>query len=252
MTVDTEWIEIDVPGEGPLRAYLSRPAQVGRQTPTPAVVVAHELFGVNADIRQVTETLAEHGFLAVAPQFYHRTAGADVEFPRDDEGRRTGFEHLHRLEREQARADVRAVLDHLAERPDTTSAIGMLGFSAGGHLAFLAATTEPIPATAVLYGGWLPTTGIPLSRPEPTLDRAGDLAGELLYLVGGQDAVISDTEVDQIRDALAQAGPQHRVVVYPQAEHAYFWPGTSAHDAGATADSWRLVLELFDRTLRGR
>jgi carboxymethylenebutenolidase len=250
--ISTEWIDIEVPGEPAMRAYLCRPDtdRPAADRPAPAVIVCHELFGVTADIRQVAETLAGHGFLAVAPQFYHRTASADVELTRDDDGRRTGFEHLHRLQRDQALADVQAVLTYLSDRDDTAPDVGLLGFSVGGHLAFLAATALPIAGTVVLYGGWLPSTDIPLGRPDPTLALAAGIAGELLYLVGGRDALIPDTQVKEIREALQAAGVRHEVVVYPAAGHAYFWPGTPGYDAAATDDSWRRLLAFLDRTLR--
>jgi carboxymethylenebutenolidase len=262
--ISTEWIEIEVPGAPPMRAYLARPDSSSTRTAPgqpAAVIVCHELFGVNPDIQEVTKTLAEQGFLAIAPQFYHRSADPDLKLVRDDEGRRIGFEQLHLLERDQALADVQAVLTYLGTRTDTDrpdpdqpgAGIGLLGFSAGGHLAFLAATALPIAGTVVLYGGWLASTGIPLSRPEPTLGLAAGITeqgGELLYLVGGRDTLIPDTQVKQLREELDVAVVRHEVIVYPEAEHAYFWPGTPSYDADATADSWRRLLAFFDRSLR--
>ena len=58
----------------------------------------------------------------------------------------------------------------------------MIGFSAGGHLSYLAACRLPISRTAVLYGGWLPTTDIPMSQPSPTLDLTrGSAAGSCTW-----------------------------------------------------------------------
>ena len=160
LTVPAGWIELAVPDERPMSAYVSRPDSVE----TAAIVVCHELFAVTGDIRGAADRLAAQGYLVVAPQFYHRWAGPRVELPRDDEGRAAGFGYLYKVTRDTALADMRAVLDHLGDRP-----AGVLGFSAGGHLAYLAATQLPIRATAVLYGGWLPSTDIPLSQPSPTL-----------------------------------------------------------------------------------
>ena len=60
----------------------------------------------------------------------------------------------------------------------------MVGFSAGGHLSYLAACRLPIERTAVLSGGWLPSTDIPMRGPTPTLELTPEITGRLLYLVG--------------------------------------------------------------------
>jgi len=127
------------------------------------VIVAHELFGVTADIRGVVDELARRGHTAIAPAFYHR-ALPDAELSRDAAGRETGFALLRQLTREQAIADVAATMRFLGNRP-----IAMVGFSFGGHIAYLAATRLDLVATVVLYGGWLTGTEIPLSQPDPTV-----------------------------------------------------------------------------------
>jgi carboxymethylenebutenolidase len=222
-------------------AYLARP--VGRAAPV-AVVVAHELFAVNPDIRGVADGLAEAGYLAIAPEFYHRHAERGRWLERTDAGRREGFALLHRLRREEALADVDACLSWLSARPGIQRT-AVIGFSAGGHLAYLAACRLPVSRTAVLYGGWLPTTDIPLSRPTPTLDLTPGISGRLVYLVGEDDALIDAGQRGKIRAALEQAGIEHELVTYPGVAHAFFWPGTPAFDQKARDDAWTRILSLL-------
>ena len=145
-----------------LPAYVARPAA----DPAPTgVIVAHELFGVNPDIRGVADDLAGAGYLAIAPEFYHRDAPPGRWLERDDAGRQEGFGYLHRLGREQALADVAAAMAWLCAEPGIER-VAVVGFSAGGHLSYLAACRLPVSRTAVLYGGWLPGTDIPLSQPD--------------------------------------------------------------------------------------
>ena len=68
------------------------------------------------------------------------------------------------LGRDQALADVAASLRWLRSEPGVER-VAMVGFSAGGHLSYLAACRLPVSRTAVLYGGWLPGTDIPMSQP---------------------------------------------------------------------------------------
>jgi carboxymethylenebutenolidase len=224
-----------------LPAYLARPVAVPAAT---GVIVAHELFGVNPDIRGVADDLASAGYLAVAPEFYHRDAEPGRWLERDDDGRREGFGYLHRLRRDQALADVAAAMAALRSEPEIER-VAMIGFSAGGHLSYLAACRLPVSRTAVLYGGWLPTTDIPLSQPVPTLAETPGITGRLLYLVGEDDALIDAGQRGQIRQALTAAGIDHELVTYPGVAHAFFWPGTPAFSRPARDDAWARILALL-------
>jgi carboxymethylenebutenolidase len=234
-------IEIPVADGTSLPGYLARPAT----DPAPAaVIVLHELFGVNPGIRGVADDLAGAGFLTIAPEFYHRDAPPGRWLERDDAGRQEGFEYLHRLRRDQALADVAAGLGWLRSQPGIER-VAAVGFSAGGHLSYLAACRLPVSRTAVLYGGWLPSTDIPMSQPTPTLDLTPGITGQILYLVGEDDALIDAGQRKQIRTALAAAGVDHELVSYPGVGHAFFWPGTPPFSREAREDAWRRILALL-------
>lgn len=231
-------------GTAPMHGYLRAPAS----TPKGAIIVAHELFGVNADIRRVVDHLAALGYLALAPEHYHRVAAPGETLARDDAGRERGFFYLRQLSRDDVVADVGAAMRELAARPGVAGRVGMLGFSAGGHLAFLAATRLPLVATAVLYGGWLTGGDLPIAKPEPTLEAAPGIArqrGKLLFIVGGKDALIRPEQVAVIRSKLADAQVAHEIVVYPEAAHAFFWEGTPAFDRAARDAAWVRVEAFF-------
>ena len=241
MTITSELIQIPVVDGTTLQAYLSRPAAV----PAPAgVIVAHELFGVNPDIRGVADDLAAAGYLTIAPEFYHREAPPGRWLGRDDAGRQEGFTYLNRLTRQQALADVTAGAGWLTSQ-SAIEDTAMIGFSAGGHLSYLAASQLPISRTAVLYGGWLPTTDIPMSQPSPTLELTAGIRGRILYLVGEDDTLIDADQRRQIRDALQDAGTDHEFITYPGAAHAFFWPGTPAFSRQARDDAWSRILAML-------
>jgi carboxymethylenebutenolidase len=239
--VASESLELPVADGTTLPAYLSRPSGEPRGV---GVLVAHEFFGVSPEIRRVVDGLADAGHLALAPEFYHRVAPPGRWLERDEAGRAEGFDYLHRLERGHALADAEAALGWLtAQRGIEQTAI--VGFSAGGHLAYLAACRLPIARAAVLYGGWLPSSAIPMSRPAPTLGLTPGISGRLLYLVGERDALIGPEEREQIRAALTDAGVDHELVVYPDTEHAFFWPDTATFSAAAHDDAWQRILALI-------
>jgi carboxymethylenebutenolidase len=224
-----------------LPAYLARPSA----DPAPTgVIVAHELFGVNPDIRGVADDLARAGYLSIAPEFYHRDAAPGRWLERDDAGRQEGFGYLHRLRRDQALADVAAGMAWLRSEPGIER-VALVGFSAGGHLSYLAACRLPVSRTAVLYGGWLASTDIPMSQPTPTLAETPGITGRILYLVGEDDALVDAAQREQIGAALTDAGIDHEIVSYPGVGHAFFWPGTPPFSAAAHADAWARILALL-------
>jgi carboxymethylenebutenolidase len=231
----------------PVADGTTLPAHLARPEGTPArtgVIVAHELFGVNPDIRGVAGDLAAAGYLTLAPEFYHRDAEPGRWLSRDDAGRQEGFGYLHKLQREQALADVAAAMGWLRSQPGIER-IATVGFSAGGHLSYLAACRLEVSRTAVLYGGWLPSADIPLSQPTPTLDLTPGITGRLLYLVGEDDALIDAAQRDQIGAALKAAGIDHDLVGYPRVGHAFFWPDTPPFNQRARDDAWARILALL-------
>ena len=210
-----------------------------------------ELFGISAHVRAVCERLAAAGFVALAPDLHHRTEPG-VELVEDAAGREQGFALLERMTREQVLADIGAAVEHL--RAEGSDAVGMVGLSVGGHIAYLAATDLDLPAVAVLYGGWIPTTEIPLSRPEPTLALTAGIRGRLLFLVGEQDQVVPAEDRREIQRALEAAGVQHEMVEYPGVGHGFLNQSRGTFDRAAAADAWRridlLLTSELSRTAR--
>ncbi len=192
--VVTETVAVPVGGAA-MGAYVARPAAPGRRT---AVIVGFEMFGVTPYIRRTARRLAALGHVAIVPDFYHRTAPGFAGVA-DEEGRAAGYALLNRLDRDEVREDLAAVLAHLGRRPDTSGRAGMAGFSLGGHLAYFAATQLPLAAVAVVYPGWLDVAGTALSAPGPLLELTPGIArqgGRVLYLVGADDHVVT---ADQTR-----------------------------------------------------
>ncbi len=230
---------------GSMGAYLAGPQAPGAY---PGVIVAHELFGVTAEIRATTDQIARLGYTAIAPEFYHRAAVPGTELTKDEDGRAAGFKLMGQLTRDQAVNDVRATMRYLSSRSDATGRTAMVGFSLGGHIAYLAATQLDLAATAVLYGGWIPTCDIPLSQPEPTITLTPGIAehdGRLLFLVGEQDQLIGAEQRRELKHALTTAHVRHELIVYPDTPHAFFWEDTDTFRRGTRDDAWRRVQDLL-------
>ena len=240
---------IPVDGQTAMGAYLARPSGPGQY---PAVIIGMELFGVTQHIRNVTDRVAELGYLAIAPDFYHRV-GPGVELTYDQTGRTKDFELLHQVNREDAVQDVHATMHFLKQRLDFRGRIGFLGFSVGGHIGYLAATRLHLAACAVFYAGWLPSTDVELSQPEPTLTLTPGIArngGRIIYFVGENDFLVTASQRKEIASALAAVNVRHEMVIYPGVQHGFFCDERDTFDKASRDDAWKRTIELFSSELR--
>jgi carboxymethylenebutenolidase len=223
-----EWVNQD--------SYLVRPAAPGSY---PAVIVAHQLFGVTADVRDTADRIARLGFAVLAPNFFHRSSRS-VQLTADDAGRQTGFKLMGELTRQGVVADVAAASAYLRDI-GCTGVAGMVGLSMGGHLTYYAATQVPLPVAIVLYPGWLTSTDMPVSRPEPTVELTGGITGKLVFITGDADHVVTAEQRAQIAARLTAEGVDHEMVVIPGAPHAFLSEGTPAYDPAAAATAWQVI-----------
>ena len=245
MDITTERVSIPVPGSSAMPAYLARPKGGGRH---PAVIVWMEIFGVNVHIRDVTERVAREGYVAVAPTFFHRTAPTlDVGY--DEAGMAAGIQEMGKLDADQMIADARAAVAWLRARPDVTGRVGVIGFCIGGHMTYLSAAETDVAAAASFYGGGIAAPQGPGGKPSP-IQRTGKITGRVLALFGGKDAMIPQTQVEQIRAALREHGVKSEIAVYPDADHGFFCDQRATYHAASAKDAWERVKKLFADELR--
>lgn len=233
--------ETTVPGgasAASLRAHLAVPP-VGAG-PWPGVVVVHEAFGLTDDTRQQADRLAAGGYLAVAPDLF--TAGGPVRCLRST------FRALARGEG-PAFDDLGASRAWLAERPDCTGRIGVLGFCMGGGFALLAAT-RGFDVAAPNYG----------QLPEDA-ETALRGACPVVASYGGRDRTLRGA-AERLNRTLSDLGVEHDVKEYPDAGHSFM----NRHNSGPLAvvervggfsyhhpsaeDAWGRIFRFFDNHLR--
>jgi carboxymethylenebutenolidase len=143
--IDLSDLAADRDGSRPLRGYLASPAGTG---PWPAVVMIHEVFGLDEVMRGHADRLAGLGYLTLAVDLF--SAGSTA---RCLVATMTAMIRGHG----RAFADICAARDYLAGSRDCTGKIGVIGFCMGGGFALLSAsdgydaaasTTVSFPATS--------------------------------------------------------------------------------------------------------
>jgi carboxymethylenebutenolidase len=184
--IRTESVKI---GPG-LDGYLAHPVLPGNY---PGIVVCMEIFGVTEHMRNIAERLAKRGYITFVPNFYWR-ARLSADLPHDAQGREEGMHLKDQLHRESVLEDVTTAMTFLRNDENCSGRMGIVGFSLGGHIAYLAATQLNLQAAASFYGGWIVNGGIPLSSPNPPITLTEGMAQRdvrFLGIVGGHDHVIS-------------------------------------------------------------
>ncbi len=125
------WDKLQVNGQD-MNLYASIPGGSG---PFPAVVVIQAAGGVNDFITKVSDRLAEDGYVAVAPDLFHRITDPSVT---------DGITKAGQLSDPEIIADVNATVDFLRNHSAVDGErIGITGFCMGGRVTWLAAATNP-------------------------------------------------------------------------------------------------------------
>lgn len=230
--IDRETIELQVPGGAPMRAYVARPATVGAH---PGLIVFQEAYGVNGHIRNVIDRFAAQGYLAIAPELFHRTARPGFEGDYKDFS--SVKPHFQALSNDDAEVDIRSTYDWLRSSPYVAPEnISCVGFCMGGKMAFLANAVVPMRAAVSFYGGRIAET---------LLDRAPNLHGPALLLWGGRDKHIPPEHRKAVTDALDAQKKTYVNVVFSNADHAFFCDERAAYDPSAARQAWALTLEFL-------
>jgi carboxymethylenebutenolidase len=220
---------------GTLPGYLAVPDGDG---PWPGVVVVHEVFGLTDDIRAQADRLAERGYMALAPDLFGwgNTARCLIASFRSMQ---KGSGRLY--------DDVEAARRFLADRPDCTGGVGIIGFCFGGGVALLVAP-KGFDVAAPNYGH--------LPKDADTM-----LAGAcpVVASYGAKDRQLRGA-ADKLESVLTKLGVEHDVKEYPSAKHGFLFPHTGktawteplvvAYDREAADDAWQRIFAFFDKHLR--
>ena len=225
----------------PMRAALATPDDGATH---PGVIVIHEIFGLNDDIRRITGKLAELGYVALAPDLY------DAPGPRIICVART----LMTLNRGSGAAfdDLDAARKFLQQQPGVdASKIGVIGFCMGGGFALLYAVRAPMGVVAAFYGD------VP-----KTADRLRGIC-PVLGGYGGKDKMFA-SQGERLEKLLTELNVDHDVRIYPDAGHSFMSqnsgvlasigaisPMKAGYNDPAAQDSWHRIESFFAKHLRG-
>ncbi|MDA8094049.1 MAG: dienelactone hydrolase family protein [Betaproteobacteria bacterium] len=219
--------------------YVAHPEGAG---PFPGLVVIQHASGVDEFVRAMADQLAEAGYVAAAPDLYHRQAEP-----------RAPLERMAQLKDAEVIADVNATVEALrADRRVQHEHIGVVGFCMGGRIAYMmAACNRHLKAAVVYYGG---NTMRPWGEGIPSpFERTEDIGCPVLFHCGEEDTNPSPADCARLEAELSRLGKPHEFFAYPRAGHAFMnFMNAERYRETAAKVSWLRTLEFLSRHLRSR
>lgn len=230
--------------DGTMGAYYARPQG---QSKAPVILVIQEIFGLHEHIRDVCRRFAAQGYFAVSAELYQRQGD-----PNTCETVPEVISNIvSKVSDEQVLADLDACVTWAAQQGGDTTRLGVTGFCWGGRLTWMYMEHNPAAKAGVAWYGKLVVGHGPLQKRNP-VDVAATLHGPVLGLYGGRDASIPLDDVRRMEAELAKgndAAKASRMVVYPEADHAFFADYRPNYREGDAQDAWAKALDWFKTRL---
>lgn len=217
------------------------------KTNLPVILVIQEIFGVHEYIADTARRFAKAGYLAIAPELYARQ-GDPRQYP---ETAKLMSEVVSKVPDAQVMADLDGAVKWAGANGGNLRKVGITGFCWGGRITWLYAEQSKNVKAGVAWYGRLVGTRSALTPKHPVELVAG-LKAPVLGLYGGQDGGIPLTTVNQMKDALVDAGAKGNkaaqasgFVVYPQAPHAFHADYRPSYRKEAADDGFKRALDWF-------
>jgi len=214
-----------------VHGYLSRPAAA--KGPLPGIIVVHEWWGLNDNIRRMTDRLAGEGYEALAVDLYAGQPAAKTP----DEAKKLMLGAMG--DKDAVKDNLRQAYAYLHDH-EHASKMGVIGWCFGGGWALQTALLFPdkLDAAVMYYG-----------QPVTDVKALATLKMPLLGLFGEEDMGITVADVLNFQDALKQAGVDAEIHEYPGAGHAFANPSGQNYKPDVARDAWQKTTAFFKQYL---
>ena len=215
-------------GSRTLTGHLARPEAAGK---APGVVVIHEAWGLNADIKRIVDDLAAEGYVALGADLFSSSTNRPLCMARLLSGM-----FINSLDHRGIR-DLKASLDYLQQRPEVDAErVGAIGFCMGGSYAIAWACTDDRLGAIAPYYAVNP-------RPFEAVQRLCPVVGSY------PEKDFSAKHGRKLERELDGYGVEHDIKIYPGAKHSFYRRDEGAYDPAAAEDSMNRVLAFFAKHL---
>ncbi|MFZ5792663.1 MAG: dienelactone hydrolase family protein [Pseudomonadota bacterium] len=206
-----------------VKAFVAKPAKKA-----PAVVLIHEWWGLNDQIKAVAADLSEQGYMALCADLYDGRVTSDAS---------QAGAWMEKLDPKQATETLVAWIEWLRKQPDCNGKVATLGWCMGGGWSLNASIADPVDATVIYYGR--------VDRPAKDLAK---LKGPVLGQFATRDQWINKPMVEGFVAAMKKAGKKLEIHWY-QADHAFANPTGKNYQRPETQQAWKRTLDFLKANL---
>ena len=207
--------------------YIAKPNGEGN---FPAIVMIHEWWGLNENIKEMAEKLASHGYVVLAVDLYEGRVGTTA-----DEARQL----MSSFEQSRWTQNMNTATQYLEENYSPSS-IGSIGWCFGGGQSLnLAMNNDNMDATVIYYG-----RVVTESQELETIDWP------VLGIFAELDSGIPPETVGEFEAALIDAKVENQIHIYPGVNHAFANPSGDRYAPEESKDAWGKTIQFFNENLK--
>jgi carboxymethylenebutenolidase len=230
---------------GNIPAYYAMPSRMstpGTWSTMPIILVVQEIFGVHEHIKDVARRFAKLGYLAVAPELFHRQG--DVSQLKDN--KEIFAKVVSKVPDHQVMRDLDATVRWAELQGGSRYKLGITGFCWGGRITWMyTAYNDYVKAGVAWYGRLVGDKNA--MTPANPIDVVSNIKAPVLGLYGGADAGIPNNTVEQMNAALKKAGKPSMIHLYPDTPHAFHADYRPSYRQKEAWDGWDRCIAWFKK-----
>jgi carboxymethylenebutenolidase len=207
--------------------YLAAPANQDKDYP--GIIIIHEWWGLNDNIKQTAENLASHGYVVLAVDLYGKPAATVT-----DEARQL----MSSYDQQKGIANMIGAKKYLEENYNVEK-FASIGWCFGGAQSLNLALNDDMDATVIYYG-----------RLVTDKEQLSVISWPVLGIFAGLDQGIPVESVNEFEQALDELGIPNEIHVYPNVDHAFANPSGQRYAPEETKDAWEKTLSFLDSSLK--
>ena len=227
---NTSGIEATETDYGPAVGFLAEPKKDGIY---PAVVMVHEWWGLNDNIKEMARSLAAEGYVVLAVDLFNGKVARNSS----EAGQLTGE---IRKNNTGAIQNMKAAVGYLKNKGNVDdNKIASMGWCFGGAMSLQLALNEKLAATVVYYGNL-----------ETNASKLSVIKWPVLGIFGSLDTSIPVDIVKKFETALNELGIENEIKIYEGVGHAFANPSGMNYAPNETKDAWKKTLDFLNRNLK--